>query len=219
MMELDMQYGLVRGRDAYRVSTPDFELDLGITSSIELDIDGELAVGGPDTGAFVIDRWAPDNLWTSIKAGLLDFSDPVADIAWTSGIQLGPKLPLARGNQGVGVEGLLLLGCRVRKTQAVVNLGGLIDPAGDPHTPRPKAVEGGLGLDRPLVESGRWSITAELGGVRYFSPDTDQLTTTIGITFSPTETLDLSLVGLRGWLAGGDRWGVLFGISPKVQLW
>jgi len=26
VMELDMQYGLVRGHDAYRVSTPDFEL-------------------------------------------------------------------------------------------------------------------------------------------------------------------------------------------------
>jgi len=55
--------------------------------------------------------------------------------------------------------------------------------------------------------------------VRYYSPDTDQLTTTIGITFSPTETLDFSLIGLRGWLSGGDRWGVLFGISPKVTLW
>jgi hypothetical protein len=176
-------------------------------------------VVGSHSGAFVIDRWAPDNLWTSIKAGLLDFADPIADIAWTTGIQLGPKLPLAQGNRGVGVEGLMLLGFRLRKTQVVVNLGGLIDPAPDPHTPRPKAVEGGLDLDRPPVESGRWSITGELGGVRYFSPDTDQLTTTIGITFSPTETLDLSLVGLRGWLAGGDRWGVLFGISPKVQLW
>ena len=91
----------------------------------------ELVVGGPDTGALVIDRWAPDNLWTSVKAGLLDFADPVTDTAYTTGIEIGPKLPLAQGNRGVGVEGLMLLGFGLRKTQVVVNLGGLIDPAAD----------------------------------------------------------------------------------------
>src|SRR5262249_26724762 len=156
----------------------------GLMSNVELDIDGEFAVGGPNDGALIIDRWAPDNLWTSIKAGLLDFVDPVTHVPWTSGIQLGPKLPLAVGNRGVGVEGLLLLGCRVSKTELVFNMGGLIDPEPDPHSRRPRAVEGGIDLDRPLVDSGRWSITAELGGVRYFSPDSDQLTTTVGITFS-----------------------------------
>jgi hypothetical protein len=120
MAELDMPFGLVRGEDAYRVSAPDFEFDLGLTSNLELDIDGEFAVGGPDTGEFTFDRTAPDNLWTSLKAGLLDFGDEAN--AWTSGIQLGPKLPLAHGNQGVGVEGLLLLGWRVRQTQLVLTL-------------------------------------------------------------------------------------------------
>jgi hypothetical protein len=31
--------------------------------------------------------------------------------------------------------------------------------------------------------------------------------------------LDLSLAALGGPLAGGDRWGLFFGISPRVQLW
>lgn len=215
--EFDMQFGLVRGESAYRVSAPDFEFDLGLTPNVELDLDGEFAVGGPDTGEFVFNRTAPDNLWTSIKAGLFDFGN--ADSAWTSGFQLGPKVPLAHGNQGVGVEGLLLLGWRVHQTQLVLNLGGLIDPAADPHTPRPRAVEGGLDLNYPLDANGRWALTGELSGVRYFSPDDDQLNVTLGVTWSPTDMLDLSIVALGGPLSGGDRWGLLLGISPKVQLW
>jgi hypothetical protein len=218
-LELDMQFGVVRGEDAYRVSTPDFEVDLGLTGALEIDLDGELAVAGPDSGAFAIERWAPDNLWASLKAGLLDVADTDADTAWTIGAQLGPKLPLARGNRGVGVEGLLLVGRRNRRTEVVLNLGGLVDPAADARSPRPMAVEGGVDLDHPLDAAGRWSLTAELGGARYVSPDDDQLSTSLGITWSPSDTLDVSLLAFRGWLSGGDRWGVLVGISPAVRLW
>lgn len=217
MAELDMQFGLVRGEDAYRLSAPDFEFDLGLTSNLELDIDGEFAVGGPPTGEFTFDRTAPDNLWTSLKAGLFDFGDDAN--AWTSGIQVGPKLPLARGNQGVGVEGLLLLAWRIRQTQLVLNLGGLLDPAPDPHTPRPTAFEGGVDIARPLDAAGRWTLAGELSGVRYFSPDDDQLNVTLGVTWSPTDTLDVSVTALGGPLSGGDRWGVLVGFSPKTRLW
>jgi hypothetical protein len=215
--ELDMQFGLVRGEDAYRVSAPDFEFDLGLTSNLELDIDGEFAVGGPNTGEFTFDRTAPDNLWTSLKAGLFDVGDEAN--AWTAGIQLGPKLPLAHGNQGVGVEGLLLLGWRVRHTQLVLNLGGLLDPVPDPNTPRPAAFEGGLDIDRPLDADERWALTAEISGVRYVSPDNDQLNVALGVTWSPSDMLDVSVVALGGMLSGGDRWGVLVGVSPKVRLW
>jgi hypothetical protein len=31
-------------------------------------------------------------------------------------------------------------------------------------------------------------------------------------------TLDLSIVGLYGLLVGSDRYGVLFGISPKLRM-
>src|SRR5262245_54134282 len=40
MAELDMEFGLVRGETAYRVSAPDFELDLGLTPNVEFDVDG-----------------------------------------------------------------------------------------------------------------------------------------------------------------------------------
>lgn len=132
---------------------------------------------------------------------------------------MGPKLPLARGNQGVGVEGLLLLAWRIRQTQLVLNLGGLLDPAPDPHTPRPTAFEGGVDIARPLDAAGRWTLAGELSGVRYFSPDDDQLNVTLGVTWSPTDTLDVSVTALGGPLSGGDRWGVLVGFSPKTRLW
>jgi len=85
--------------------------------------------------------------------------------------------------------------------------------------PRPTAGEGGLDLNYPLDASGRWAFTGELSGVRYLSPDDNQLNVTIGVTWSPTDMLDLSVVALGGPLSGGDRWGLLLGISPKVQLW
>jgi hypothetical protein len=40
-----------------------------------------------------------------------------------------------------------------------------------------------------------------------------------GVTWSPTDTLDVSVMALGGVLSGGDRWGLLIGISPKAQLW
>jgi hypothetical protein len=147
--EFDMQFGLVRGESAYRVSAPDFEFDLGLTPNIELDLDGE----------FVFNQTAPDNLWTSIKMGLFDFGDENSALdVWHPDRAEGS---LAHGNQGVGLEGLLLLGWRIHQTQLVLNVGGLIDPAADPHTPRPTAVEGGLGLNYPSTptDAGRSRAT------------------------------------------------------------
>src|SRR5262245_1332739 len=166
--ELDMEFGLVRGETAYRVSAPDFELDLGLTSNIEFDVAGEFAVAGPDNGEFTFNHTSPDNMWTSAKVGLLDIGDQQS--AWSAGVQLGPKLPVANGNRRVGVEGLALVGWRHHQdTWLVVNLGGLLDPEPDPHTPRPAAVEGGIDFSRPLDTGGRWTLDVALSGVRYFS--------------------------------------------------
>src|SRR4029453_2751840 len=163
------------------------------------------------------DRRSPDNLWAPLKLGLPDYGDEAG--AWTAGLQLGPKLPLARGNTGVGVEGLVLVGWRIRQTQLVLNLGGLLDPIPDPNTPRPAAFEGGIDIARPLDADQRWTLTGDSAGVRSVPPDNDQLNPTIGVTWSPTETLDVSVVLLGGVLSGGDRWGLLIGVSPKAQLW
>jgi hypothetical protein len=217
MAELDMEFGLVRGENAYRVSTPDFELDLGLMSNLELDVDGELAVAGPNDGTFTFDRFRPDNTWTALKVGLLDFT--TGDHVWTAGVQLGPKLPTAHANRGVGGEGLVLLGWRRGEASLVVNLGGLLDPAPHAGSPRPAAFEGGIDLSLPLDADGRWALAGGLSGVRYVSPDNDQLNALLGVVWSPSDLLDLSLTVFGGPLDGGDRWGVLFGFSPKVRLW
>lgn len=217
MLELDMQFGPVRGQDAHRLEVPDAELNLGLTPNIEFDVDGQFAVGGPDTGAFVFDRVAPDNLWPALKLGLLDFAESATDVAWAVGMQVGPKLPLARDAHGVGVEGLLLLGCRYHHTYLILNLGGLRDPAND--GPGPSGAELGLDIDHPLDVAEHWALTAEIGAVTYVSSDPNQLTTTAGIAWRPSDRLELSIVGLYGWLRGGDQYGVLFGFSPKFRLW
>src|SRR5262245_30200311 len=64
VLELDMQFGAVRGQDVGRVVVPDFEIDLGILSFIELDIDGAFAVEASPGGPLF------DPLWTSVKVGL-----------------------------------------------------------------------------------------------------------------------------------------------------
>lgn len=215
--ELDMWFGLVRGEDAYRVSTPEFYLSLGLTENLEFDVSGEFAVGGPDTGEFVFDRTTPDNTWTSLKIGLLDVGED-AD-AVTLGLQLGPQFPTARGNRGLGFEGLVLLGWRVRDTTLVLNLGGFLDPIPDAVNPRPAGFEGGLDLAHPLDAAERWTLTGELSGVRYISSDGDEINFTLGMTWSPSDLLDVSVVAMGGALRGGDRWGLFLGLSPKARLW
>src|SRR4030095_5080989 len=77
---------------------------------------------------------------------------------------------------------------------------------------RPAGVEGGLDLGLHFDHSAL-SITGELAGVHFFSPDADQLNMTGGVTLAASEQLDFSLLGLVGFL-GGDRADVLFGASP-----
>jgi len=216
--ELTMQFGPVRGQTAYRVSSPAFELDLGLTKNLELDVTGEFAVGGPNDATFTFDRTSPDNTWASLRTGLLDVSTGDND-AWTVGLQAGPQFPTARGNSGLGVEGLILLGWRHRDAITVVNLGGLLDP--DPGTgqPRPAGLGGGLDVTVPIDAAERWALYGGLSAVRYLTTYPYQMNFLAGVIWSPSERLDVSLTGLVGPAGGGDRWGVLLGFTPRVRLW
>jgi len=53
--------------------------------------------------------------------------------------------------------------------------------------------------------------------VRFVSSDPPQLLATTGIKFAATESLDLSVVILVGFLEGSDRYGALLGVSPKIH--
>jgi len=217
--ELDMEFGLVRGQDAYRVSMPDFELDLGLAQNVELDLDGEFALGGPDDGEFRIDQLAQDNLWSALKLGLATWETKEADWRWALGAQIGPVWPLAPGAQGVGVEGIGLFGLQMGQSYFVLNTGALLQPSDQPGQPRAEGFVGGLDMEIALDRDGVWALTGELAGAAYWSPDEPQITTTLGIQWSPLGNLELSVTGLRGWLAGGDQWGILLGVAPKFRLW
>ena len=208
ILDVDLQMGVIRGAGPYRVVTPDFELDVGILPWLELDIDGTYAV---DEDAHAV----PDNLWLSAKIALAASRSMETHRAWGLGIQIGPKLPVAPGSTGVGFEGLALVGGIVGRVQAVVNLGGFVDPDPD-GTGRDTGFEAGIDLEIHL--SGPWFFVGELSGVSFTSPDPNQLITTAGIKWSPRDSFDLSVVGLLGYLDGNDRWGILLGVSPKFRI-
>jgi hypothetical protein len=217
--EVDLQLGGIRSRPGpWRLVLPDFELDLGILPNLELDLDGAYAVEGPANGPFSLDHAAPDSLWPSIKLGLFDHPNHGGGLAYAIGAQLGPKLPVAAASHGLGVESLLLVGLVWRRLHTALNLGAFADPAPDAVSPRPTGFEAGVDLVLDLGSRGRFSLTGELSAVRFVSSDPPQLLATSGLTWSVLPFVDLSIVGLVGVLNGSDRYGLLFGVSPKARL-
>jgi hypothetical protein len=213
-VELDLQTGMVRGPDPWRVVAPDFELDLGLASWLELDVDGAYAIEGAPGKPFRFDHAAPDPLWLSCKLGLLDLVDEDGSKSYAVGAQVGPKLPTFPGGHGIGVEALLLGGLSMGTTQFAFNLGGFVDPAPDALGGRPVAVESGVSWDQDLDAAGRYSLSTDVSAVVFASGDPTQLQAAFGPTVSVTPWLDLSLTGLLGLLPGNDRYGLLFGFSP-----
>jgi hypothetical protein len=217
-LEVDLQFGILRGDAPWRVALPDVELDIGLAPGAEIDIDGAYSIEDFDDGALSFDH-APDDLWVAAKLELYDAVDEVTHAGWALGTQLGPKLPTARDARGVGYEGLVLLGRHWGSgNHLVLNMGGLVDPGAAVASRRPVGVEGGVDLSVALGGTNL-SVSGELGGVRYFSAEPHQLHATAGITWASTSMLDISLIGLVGLLRGGDRAGVLLGVSPKIALW
>jgi hypothetical protein len=219
-VELDLQFGALRGEDAWRAAIPDAEIDVGLTPGVELDIDGTYAIEGGSDGQLTIDHAGPTDLWVCAKLGLYDDADDDRpDAGWAIGAQLGPKLPVARDAYGIGYEGLLLVGRRWDgDSHVVLNLGGLVDPGTAVGSGRPIGIEGGVDVSVQLRGTS-FSLSGELGGVRFFSADAHQLHATAGVAWATTEAFEVSIVGLVGLLPGGDRGGVLLGVSPKFALW
>jgi hypothetical protein len=216
--ELDLQFGPVRGQGPWRIVVPDFELDLGLLPWLEIDLDGAYAVEGPDNGPFSLDHSAPDALWPSVKLGAAGIHDTGSAYGAALGFQIGPKLPVASGAHGLGVEALMLTGGMVGRLTTVLNFGGFVDPAPDASSGRPIGIEIGLDLQFKLDHIDRFQLTGELSGTHFISSDPDQLQATLGFVWSVRPTLGLSITGLLGSLSGGDRYGLLLGVSPKVRL-
>ncbi|MES1172553.1 MAG: hypothetical protein ABUL77_04900, partial [Bacteroidota bacterium] len=220
VLEVDLQVGGIRGRDPWRAVVPDFEVDLGIAPNLEIDVDGGYAIEGPARGPFSFDHAAPDSLWPSIKVGLYDRPERAGGggVAFAVGAQVGPKLPVAAAAHGLGVESLALLGMTARRFQLAFNAGVFADPAPDASSGRPRGFEVGLDVGRDVGGGDRFSLTGQLSAVRFVSADPAQLLVTAGVTWAASNMIDVSAVGLFGVLAGGDRYGLLLGVSPKMRL-
>jgi hypothetical protein len=216
--EFDLEFGAIRSPGPWRFVIPDFELDFGILHNVELDLDGAYAVEGPDSGAFAWDHSVPDSLWPSVKVGLWNDHDYETKRARAIGIQVGPKVPIARGSHGIGGEALLVLGGRIYPLNVVLNLGGFVEPAQDATSSRQVGGEAGIDLELELGSQNRFQWTGELATAYFVSNDPNQLHATTGITWSATPNLDLSVVGVFGFLAGDDRYGILLGIEPKLRM-
>jgi len=216
--EVDLEFGAIRSPGPWRFVIPYVELDFGIHHNVELDLDGAYAVEGPDSGSFSFDHAVPDALWPSVKIGLWDDHDEEAKTARAIGIQIGPKVPIARRAHGIGGEGLLVVGGRLIALDAVLNLGGFVEPAQDATSSRQVGAETGLDLQLDLDRQKRFQWTGELAAAFFVRHDPNQLHATTGITWSATANLDLSVVGVFGFLSGDDKYGVLFGVSPKMRM-
>jgi len=215
VVDIDLQFGIVRSQGPWRLVIPDAEIDIGVASNLELSVNGAFAIEGAARGPFTFDHVVVDALWPALKLGILDTRSSDAGSAFALGVALGPKLPAGSGQHGLGAEGLFLLGFARGGTHAVGSLGGFADPR-LPDGSRATAIEGGLDFSQDLDTRGRFAFTSELGAVRFFSGDPAQLTLSAGGAYSPRPWLDLSLVVLAGLLGGSDRYGMLFGVSPKV---
>jgi hypothetical protein len=218
-IELDLQVGMARSDGPWRAVLPDAELNLGLSSNVEIDVDFALGIEGRPGRAFTFDHLVTDNVWLATKLGLWDSRNEAAGTAWAFGVQLGPKLPIATGAYGIGYEALLLFGRTIRTTHLALDVGALVDPGAEVSRHRPIGVEVGLDLDQDLGRDSPFSILAEIGGIHWFTPDPDQLQITAGLQWSPSDALDLSLSGMVGLPPGSDRYAILLGVSPKARLW
>jgi hypothetical protein len=215
--EFDLQAGptLGSGDTGNRFVVPDLEFDLGLTSNVEIDVEGSFAIDHFDGPHPRLDGEA---LWTAVKLGVFDSRDERGKHTLAGGLQLGPRLPTI-GTRGIGYAGLALLGLGVDRTHLVANLGAIVDPGEHITSGQAKSLVAGLDLDLDLDARGTWSFVAEAGGAYYVSPDPNEIALTAGVAYDVTPMLELSTILLAGLLPGGDRAAILFGVTPKLALW
>lgn len=215
-IEADLQIGPTSGdATSGRLYAPDYEIDVGLSSRVELDVDGAFALEPLRRGRTAFAVGEP--LWTSVKLGLLDIRDVGPARAAAFGVQLGPRLPLGSDQRGVGYALLTLAGLELGRAHLIFNAGALVDPAPRETRARPCAVVGGVDATIDLDASKRWSFVAALGGGYYVADFPHQLTATGGVAFD-TGSTQWSVVTLVSPVGGSDRVGLLLGLSSRWKI-
>ncbi len=207
-VQVDMQVGAVGGNET-KLVLPDAEIDIGLTSRLELDIDGALSARGPGTAQAT---WEADPLWPALKLGLgdVDAGAPVG-----VAVQVGPRLPIDPKQHGVGGEALVLVGAHRGDSNVVLNLGAFADPrpTGMAH---PYAAT--IGLDAQLALSPAWRLLGEVGHVRAIAHTTSSTSFTLGLGRAWPGGSVVSLVALASPGQNGDGYGLLVGWTPVVRV-
>jgi hypothetical protein len=215
ILDFDLQGGPVWGTSdsGNHVLMPDFEVGLGLTRNVELDVSGTFTLDRENGRRHV----TGDALWIAAKLGLLDTRDGSGD-AWALGLELGPRLPTLDA-AGLGYGALGLLGYTHHGLALVLNAGTLIDPGASSSAEHPTSLVFGLDLNAVLDRRGDWSLQSELGIAHYLSADPDELAFTLGVTYAMCRRLDVSVMALSGFLPHTDHAGLLLGVSPQFGLW
>jgi len=215
-LDIDLQAGPMGGDSdgRNRVLLPDFELGLGLARNVQLEVDGTFSIDQFDGNGR---HYTGDSLWVATKLGLFDEADDDHDV-WAIGLELGPRFPTLDAG-GLGYGAVALFGLTRRRLQLVANTGVLIDPGTAILAQHSESIVLGLDSNLDLDPAGIWSLQGELATAYYLSPDPHELTASFGATYAVTPRLDVSLMGLAGFLPRTDHAGILLGISPQFDLW
>jgi hypothetical protein len=214
-LEVDMQVGGLYGDgvDGSRIILPDYEIDLGLTNWLEVDIDGAFSITqvGGDVGI------GGDPLWTSLRFEVLDLKDERGR-HFGIGLQAGPRFRTVDNARGVGLGALLLVGGGTKKFHAVANLGAFLDRE------QAGAIAYGGSVMWDLERRRKWTVQGQLAASHYFGntngdTDPDQLWLLAGFGNQLTETLQVSLLALANPFARGDRLGGLVAFTWDHRLW
>jgi hypothetical protein len=215
-LELDMQVGALYGDgvDGSRVILPDMDLEIGIASWLEIDIDGaftvtQLGTGRPELGG--------DPLWTSLRFELLNMEDEDGD-NFGVGLQVGPRFRTVDNARGVGLGAVALIGGGSKTLHAVGNFGTFVDQE------QAVALVYGAGLQWEFELRRKWSLVGQLAGAHYFGEvgedeDPDQTFLQFGFGTPLNDALEVELLAVAGPFARGDRAGLLAGITWDSRLW
>ncbi len=217
-IELDLQVGFGHGEGpaGNRIILPDFELDLGLLPNVELNVDG----------AFALERfhqatraYAGEPLWTGVKLGLYDSHDAKKERGIALGLQLGPRLPIGSTMRGIGYGALGLVGFVRNRVRLAFNGGALYDPRDVEQQTTAARLVFGVDLRWSLDARDRFALLGEAGGSYSLNSEPHELSATLGTAWTASDSMTLSIVLLGNALAGGERVSILFGVTPKIQLW
>lgn len=221
VMEIDLQSGAMFNRRARlsRVVASDFEVDLGLSKRVEVDVDGAFSYDKANSAG-----WIGEPLWVSAKLGLAssgvrrDDAGPSAS-SFALGLQLGLRLPTVHAGSGIGYQAVLLAGLERDRLHLVLNAGGLIDPGDAIGHGRPVQALLGASMQLDVSAEGDWALLGLAATTLSFSDDPHEYYGAIGLQYSPSDDLDISLLALGGSYANGDTFGALLRIAPKLHLW